>query len=186
MSMDRRLYPPGWRKMSDRIRFGRAKGCCEWCGAEHGQLHPRTGSVVVLTTAHLGTSFPDGTPGDKRDKRDVRAENLAALCQACHLDFDRADNIAAAKLNRERRRLVSEPTLPGFYALAAASAGNDEVRSLRVGILHRQSRRENPLRCPRCGHHPDEHIPPWLDCPAATPAVALLEEIAEPQLAYER
>lgn len=168
--MNRKLYPPGWRKMSLRIRFGRAKGRCEWCGAAHGRHHPRTGSIVVLTTAHLGTPFPDGRPADKSDKRDVRGENLAALCQCCHLAFDRADNIAAAKLNRECRRMVSEPLLPGLYSLASTSARNgaricDSPDVTRPGTVTPAA----SLSCPRCGRHPNEHLPPWLDCPAAAP-----------------
>jgi len=121
MPMDRKLYPRNWQKISQRIRFGRAKGRCEWCGATHGKAHPVTGSKVVLTVAHLGVALPDGTPVDKRNKRDVRGENLAALCQSCHLDFDRLDNIAAARQNREQRRLLREPMFPALVALSRAA-----------------------------------------------------------------
>ena len=117
MSMNPKLYPAGWARISERIRFGRARGRCEWCGAAHGRQHPQTDSMVVLTTAHLGTPFPDGRPGDKTDKHDVRAENLAALCQWCHLNYDRADHIAAATIAREGRRLLIEPMFPGLVAL---------------------------------------------------------------------
>jgi hypothetical protein len=109
--------------MSERIRFGRARGRCEWCGAAHGLPNPKTGSRVVLTVAHLGTPYPDGTPASKGDKRDVRPENLAALCQSCHLAYDRRDNIATAKTNRKRRRLLSEPMLPGLVSLAPSRRG---------------------------------------------------------------
>lgn len=122
MPMNRKLYPRNWRKVSSRIRFGRARGRCEWCGATHGEPHPDTGSVVVLTVAHLGTPYPDGTPCSKADKRDVRAENLAALCQACHLAFDRADNIKAARAGRDQRRLLREPTLAGLFTLSPRNA----------------------------------------------------------------
>lgn len=43
---------------------------------------------IMLTVAHLGVSYPDGRPGDQRDKMDCRDENLAALCQQCHLRYD--------------------------------------------------------------------------------------------------
>jgi hypothetical protein len=122
MPMNRQLYPRNWRKISACIRFGRAGGRCEWCGAAHGERHPETGSVVVLTVAHLGEPWPDGTPGDKTDKHDCRAENLAALCQACHLNFDRADHIAAARAGRQQRRLLREPMLPGLVSLQAVAA----------------------------------------------------------------
>jgi hypothetical protein len=122
MPMNRQLYPRNWRKISARIRFGRAGGCCEWCGAAHGEPHPITRSVVVLTVAHLGAPYPDGTPCSKEDKRDVRPENLAALCQKCHLDFDRADHVAAARAGRQQRRLLREPMFPGLVALQPLTA----------------------------------------------------------------
>ena len=35
---NRLFYPIDWAQLSDVIRFGRAKGCCEGCGRPHGQL----------------------------------------------------------------------------------------------------------------------------------------------------
>ena len=52
---------------------------------------------VILTVAHLGITKPDGTPGDKADTMDCRPENLAALCQRCHLLFDMPENIPARR-----------------------------------------------------------------------------------------
>lgn len=60
--------------------------------------------TIVLTVAHLGIPYPDGRPGNKHDKSDCRAENLAALCQRCHLNFDRSDHLARARATRERKR----------------------------------------------------------------------------------
>lgn len=74
---NRHRYPVNWKELSHYIRFERAKGKCEFCGAEHGEPHPETGKKVVLTTAHL-----DHTP----EHNDTR--NLAALCQPCHLGYD--------------------------------------------------------------------------------------------------
>lgn len=84
-------YPDNWSEISARIRFGRAAGRCE-CTGECGRgthvgrcpnthLHPAygTGSRVILTTAHL-----NHTPEDVSD------ENLRAMCQGCHLHYDRA------------------------------------------------------------------------------------------------
>lgn len=56
------------------------------------------------TVAHLGAPNPDGTPGNKHDKMDVRDENLAALCQRCHLNYDRDEHLANAAATRRRRR----------------------------------------------------------------------------------
>lgn len=60
---------------------------------------------IVLTVAHLGTALPNGAPGDKHDKLDVRPENLAALCQRCHLNYDRDEHMANAAATRRRRKV---------------------------------------------------------------------------------
>lgn len=97
-------YPKDWKAISWQIRSERAGWCCEWCGACNGWPHPDTGSNVVLTVAHLGVPLADGRPGDKHDKSDCRPENLAALCQRCHLNFDRPDHMARAAATRERKK----------------------------------------------------------------------------------
>lgn len=103
MPMDYSKYPKNWKEISLSIR-NREKWECKWCGAKNGQPNPATGSKVVLTVAHLGTPHTDGTPGDKHDKMDVRPENLAALCQRCHLNYDRDEHIInAAKTRRQRK-----------------------------------------------------------------------------------
>lgn len=102
-------YPANWKQISHRIRFERAGNRCEWCGAYNNLAHPVTGSKVVLTVAHLGADREDGTPGDKHDKADCRDANLAALCQRCHLNFDRADHLEVQRANRAyqlRKRLA--------------------------------------------------------------------------------
>ena len=88
---NRDRYPEDWPLRSHFVRFVRARGRCEWCGAEHGSPHPVTGSTVVLTTAHV------------HDKRPESASllNLAALCQRCHLRHDAVDRVADRKARRE-------------------------------------------------------------------------------------
>lgn len=73
------LYPANWKEISRRIRFERAKGRCEFCGAVNYQPHPETGRRVVLTVAHLD-----------HDPANVDDNNLKALCQACHNRYDAA------------------------------------------------------------------------------------------------
>lgn len=102
MPMDRTRYPPNWAEIS-LARREQAGWQCEWCGAKHKEPHPITGSKVVLTVAHLGTPLPDGTPVSKYDTMDCRPENLAALCQRCHLRYDLHDHIRNAKRTRLRR-----------------------------------------------------------------------------------
>ena len=52
-------YPKDWALRSYFVRFVRGRGKCEWCGAEHGKPHPITGSIVVLTTAHVYDDRPE-------------------------------------------------------------------------------------------------------------------------------
>ena len=74
----RARYPADWALRSRFVRFVRARGKCEWCGAEHGKPHPVTGSRVVLTTAHVYDDRPEASS----------LLNLAALCQRCHNRHD--------------------------------------------------------------------------------------------------
>jgi ribosomal protein S18 acetylase RimI-like enzyme len=87
-------YPADWERRSFFVRFIRGKGRCEWCGAAHGKPHPVTGSIVVLTTAHVFDQAPEA----------ASLLNLAGLCQRCHLGHDRAHHAEIAILNRDRRR----------------------------------------------------------------------------------
>lgn len=59
---------------------------------------------IVLTVAHLGTPYPDGTSSSKHDKMDCRDENLAALCQRCHLLYDMDEHKANARVTRLRKK----------------------------------------------------------------------------------
>lgn len=84
---NRARYPKDWPLRSRFVRFVRARGQCEWCGAKHGEPHPLTGAIVVLTTAHVYDERPEA----------ASLLNLAALCQKCHNGHD-------AQGRRERRR----------------------------------------------------------------------------------
>lgn len=98
--MNRADYPPDWETISIYVRFFRAGGRCEGsphyphCRAVHGLPHPVTGSIVILTTAHLD-----------HDKTNSDWGNLRALCQRCHLDHDREQHTLKAALTRRRRQL---------------------------------------------------------------------------------
>lgn len=106
MPMNRSLYPANWPKVSRTIRRI-AGNRCEWCGCASGTPLPG-GYKVVLGVAHLGSPYPDGRPGDKEDKHDLRRENLALLCARCHFGYDRPEILATQKRNRQaQRRLVA-------------------------------------------------------------------------------
>jgi 5-methylcytosine-specific restriction endonuclease McrA len=79
-------YPKDWKLRIRFVRFYRAKNHCEWCGCENYQPHPVTGSIVVLTVAHVFDDRPEASS----------LMNLAALCQRCHNRHDAKD--------RQRRR----------------------------------------------------------------------------------
>ena len=78
---------------------------------ERGRLWFRTedpaATKIILTAAHLGAPHADGTPGDQHNKMDVRDENLAALCQRCHLMFDLDDHIFNNACTRRAKRIGS-------------------------------------------------------------------------------
>jgi len=86
MPIDYSKYHPKWKLISKLIRFKRAQNKCEWCGAENYQPHPITGSRVILTCAHID-----------RDVTNNRFNNLAALCQRCHLNHDREESVRKRK-----------------------------------------------------------------------------------------
>lgn len=92
---DKSAYPPNWKEISHRIRFERAKGKCEHCGAVHGayELHGDKLVKIILTTAHLDQ---DTTHNDD--------DNLAALCQRCHLRHDAGQHAANAAETRRGKR----------------------------------------------------------------------------------
>lgn len=139
MPMDRKRYPANWPEISLRIR-ARAGNRCEWCGAPNGAFiarlreNPHLYEIaleddgacadfhkavrVVLTVAHLGAPHADGRPGDKHDKMDCRDENLAALCQRCHLRYDLQEHAENARETRRAKRLEREPVFAGMESFA--------------------------------------------------------------------
>jgi hypothetical protein len=51
--------------------------------------------TIVLTTAHLDHD---------KENHEVTDDRLAALCQRCHLNYDRTHHLEVQKANRERRK----------------------------------------------------------------------------------
>jgi hypothetical protein len=107
------LYPPDWSEISHRIRK-RSGGNCE-CRGECGTAHPAKrclahqgrpidpfadppvigghGRGVVLTTAHLN-----------HDPTDCDDVNLKAMCQRCHLAYDRDLHTRNSATTRRKRK----------------------------------------------------------------------------------
>jgi len=98
-SCQKKRYPKDWKAISLEVRE-RAGWRCEGspghypdCRAVNGEPHPRTGSKVVLTVAHLD-HMPEnvGMPGDR--------PNLMAMCQRCHLTYDAKEHSKNARVTR--------------------------------------------------------------------------------------
>lgn len=117
----RARYPKNWPLISKRIRFGRAKGRCEWlgCQAQHGELHPVTGKQVILSVAHL-----DHQPENCAD------DNLLALCQRCHNRYDAPARIKGMLARRYARERAGQPTLFPLDGLTPQPSGLLKAPSL--------------------------------------------------------
>lgn len=102
-------YPSNWAEISKRIRFERARGRCECegecgrmahagsrCASRHLERSPYTGTRVILTVAHL-----DHTPENCGD------DNLKAMCQGCHLHYDR-EHHAQSRAKTAREKLLAD------------------------------------------------------------------------------
>lgn len=136
MPMRRKAYPRDWHAVSLAARE-RAGWKCEECGVPHRAVIVRVRGTstwvladdlddmnashaaslgfvgdepvtqVILTVHHKGIDKPDGTPGDRHDKMDCRPENLAALCQRCHLLADLDLHMANAAETRRRKKIAA-------------------------------------------------------------------------------
>lgn len=71
------------------------------------QFEFRDATEIILTVAHLGVDHADGSSGNPHDKHDCREENLAALCQRCHLAYDMSDHIKNARSRRRSNQLAA-------------------------------------------------------------------------------
>lgn len=104
---ERARYPKDWKVISLEVRE-RAGWACEGspgfypdCRATNAEPHPVTGSLVVLTVAHLDhTPENNGEPGAR--------PNLMAMCQRCHLTYDAAHHAVNSRKRRMAQRAVAD------------------------------------------------------------------------------
>jgi hypothetical protein len=117
-------YPKDWKSIIRQIK-DQAGDCCEFCGAPNGEhiqrnIHgewlrwdelsvwnsdagwrwlgtfdPPNSVTIVLTVAHLDHDRENNDPC-----------NLRALCQRCHLNWDRDRHTAKAAATRRANRLA--------------------------------------------------------------------------------
>lgn len=113
MPIDYSKRNPEWLDKIRPMILAREDYKCKFCKRTHKKHYMKSGSMqnlelsefelewclknkipvvrIILTIAHL----------DHNENNDV-PENLAALCQKCHLNHDRADNIMRRKNNKAR------------------------------------------------------------------------------------
>ena len=96
-------YPPNWRDLVAQVRErsgNRCEGSPDFpgCRAANGEKHPETGSIVVLTTAHL-------------DHDDLATQDITRLrhwCQRCHLNYDKVHHQQTAHATRQARKAIGD------------------------------------------------------------------------------
>ena len=152
------LYPDDWKEISHRVRT-EAKWLCENCGAQNYHPHPITGSRVVLTVAHLD-----------HDPTNNARDNLRALCQKCHNDYDRAHR-AETRARTEHTAMMEAASAAGqqdifsqpdageaTYASWSAAIGRGTTPFTRAtrGLELAESQNPPPLRWHIGGAEPDK------------------------------
>lgn len=139
MPMDRKRYPPDWKRIATEIKEA-ADWKCQNCGkqcrrpGEPFDTHQRT-----LTVAHL-----NHTP------EDVRPGNLQALCAPCHLRYD-------AQHHAETRRKKAMQSQEDKYirladavdAMGKAQWAKDRLRDIEPADVVQVT------RCGDCEHWRD-------------------------------
>jgi len=124
MPIDYKKYSKDWKQIRIAALI-RAGNRCEKCGVENhimgardfeGAFHTEDEIAamsfdhgddlfgdqmklfrIVLTIAHLDQDIENNDPN-----------NLNALCQKCHLNHDRADNLVKAEMTRKRKQQQPE------------------------------------------------------------------------------
>ncbi|HYE74251.1 MAG TPA: hypothetical protein VEF04_13015 [Blastocatellia bacterium] len=85
----RQFYGDEWRALSNYVRFERAGGRYEVCGAIHGWPHPVSGHLVRLAAHHVRPTY-----GRERES------DLLSVCEICHLKLDRPTH----RMSRQYRK----------------------------------------------------------------------------------
>ena len=107
MPCDYKLYAHNWQTEIRPLILRRAgarpeqniEASCEWCDSKNhswerrGNADARHFVKIVLTVAHLD-----------QDRENNDPENLAALCQRCHLNWDRPWHLIARSLTQDRKK----------------------------------------------------------------------------------
>lgn len=137
MPIDYKNYPENWKTEIRPAILERANNCCEFCGVKNYSVGYRQGSkfistvgneyhdkagngelsykkakdlvkhcnkfaddnliVIVLTVAHLD-----------HDVTNPDYENLKALCQKCHLNYDKEHHLKNSRKTRNNKKGLQE------------------------------------------------------------------------------
>ena len=95
MPVDWCKYPSNWKTEIRPKILERENHCCKFCGVVNQSevvRHNKNGMKlvkIILTIAHLN-----------HDTTDNRDENLAALCQKCHLNYDLRHHLKNRKIKK--------------------------------------------------------------------------------------
>lgn len=108
---NKKLYPKNWKQIRQDI-LKRANNKCEFCGVENhawgyrdknGEFITRSDDIagktifqIVLTIAHLDHNPENNNP-----------ENLRALCQKCHLNYDKEHHAETRRKTKALKELQS-------------------------------------------------------------------------------
>lgn len=104
---NRARYPANWPDIARAVKEAAGYACVGStaypdCKVLDGMAHPVTGSVVVLTVAHL-----DHTP------ENCEPENLRCWCQRCHNTYDAPMRAAGRRQRAAAARHADQPNLFG-------------------------------------------------------------------------
>ncbi|MGH8227053.1 MAG: hypothetical protein ACREU3_03965 [Steroidobacteraceae bacterium] len=181
----RPLYPPHWKELSQRVRFGRAHGRCEICGRPHAVLirclldgrwfdpvrriwrdrhgrRARWPDLLALIPQHT-THVVLAAAHLDNDPRNNRLSNLKSLCQRCHMLHDRPYHLAQRWLTYRRRYAAADLFLGRYQAASASDGAAKAISDGGAGSVSLHDvMRVLAARRPKEGINPNE--------PAAAPA----------------
>lgn len=107
MPIDYKDYPPNWETQIVPAIRKRSGNKCEGsprypdCRAANADPHPATGSIVVLTTAHMDHNKHNNYYHPVFANHHLN--NLRHLCQRCHLKHDINQHVANRKYGRKNK-----------------------------------------------------------------------------------
>ncbi len=116
MPIDYKRYPPNWKELRAQVII-RANNKCEFCGVGNGLIGQRDkdGTFHELTPMQTEAAALDGEKTIRivltvahldhdEENHNVTIDRLRALCQRCHLNYDRDEK----KRRRINKKAVSD------------------------------------------------------------------------------